>query len=60
MWIECTSLKEDKVLICLDRVDWISTGYEKPGCAFHFFGGAVASVSEDLETVQRLIKRKPR
>lgn len=55
-WLKLTALGGKKTLVCLDRVDWVSTGYDLPGCVIHFAGGQVRSVSDDLETITRAIR----
>lgn len=57
MWLELTALDGNKTLVCMDRVDYISTGYELPGCAIHFHGGeAVRSVSEGFDTIKKAVE----
>lgn len=55
-WLELTALDETKTLIHIDKVDYVSTGYERPGCMIHFHGGNTRSVSDDIETVKKAIQ----
>lgn len=55
-WLILTALDGNKTAVCLDRVDYISTGYELPGCAIHFDGGHIRSVSDDLDTILKALE----
>lgn len=57
MWLELTALDGNKTLVCMDRVDYVSTGYDLPGCAIHFHGGSsIRSVSDDFETIKKALE----
>lgn len=56
-WIELTALDNSKTLVFLDRVDYISTGYELPGCMIHFTGGLTRSVQEEMTSITKTIKK---
>lgn len=55
-WLELTALDGTTTLVRLDQVDYISTGYELPGCAIHFLNGNARSVSEDIQTIKKAIQ----
>lgn len=55
MWLELTALTGKKTLVCFDRADSVTTGYDQPGCVIHFSGGGAVSVSDEIDSIKKAI-----